>query len=266
MLIINADDFGLNSNATQATLVAFAQGLCSSATIVANGSDFSQAAELAHAHGLAPNIGIHLNLVEGVPLSEGIRQLPAFCTPEGEFNGRLITHWGLRLKLTRSEQEAIAQELRAQIAACRHAGLALTHADSHQYAHTRWEVWQVIAPLLKEQGINKVRLTRNCGPGLAMPKLIYKKLFNNNLRRTGFVTTDFFGSVDEVLHLWSTKPMLAARATIEVMVHPRFNSEAQLIDLDSSCLASLVHSLPNWEIIDNECPKDKRPTAVASWH
>jgi len=247
MLIINADDYGLNPNTTKATLAAFDLGLCSSATIVPNGSDFAKASELAHAHGFADRIGIHLNIIEGIPLTAPIRKLPRFCDAEGVFHGRLLTHHGLFPGLNISEQTALAEELRAQIKKCRVAGLNLSHADSHHHAHTRWEVWQVMGPILKEQGIHKVRLTRNCGPGLTVSKRIYKTFFNYHLRRTGFITTDYFGSVDEVLHLYSVNPVLAARSSIEAMVHPLFNAENHLIDLDSFCLTSLVNNLPTWQ-------------------
>lgn len=247
MLIINADDYGLNSSVTQAVLAAFAEGLCSSATILANGADFAQAAELAHTNKLVSKLGIHLNLVEGTPLTTPICKLPLFCDKEGCFNAAFTSRSGLALSLSTQEQHAIATELKAQIEKCQKAGLPISHADSHQNAHTRWEIWQVVAPVLKEYQVRKVRLSRNCGGNISMAKLVYKTLFNHQLRSAGFVTTDFFGDVSEVLHLQRRQPRLNSTSIIEAMVHPNFGPNNTLVDLDSTPLRPRIHSLPNWQ-------------------
>lgn len=246
MLIINADDYGLSSAVTLAVLEAFSQGLCSSSTIVANGADFQQAVELAHARHLAPRLGIHLNLVEGTPLTQGIRRIPRFCNADGQFSGHLTANWGVSWRLPRSEQELMAQELRAQVAVCRKARLLLTHADSHQCVHTRWEIWRVVGPLLKECGITRVRLSQNCVPSLSLPKTLYKWAFNAQLRAGGFRTADYFGSAADVLHLYKTR-VQGSNALVEAMVHPLFGDKDRLMDIHSASLAALVHAIPGWQ-------------------
>ena len=67
MIIINADDFGLNKSCSQAIALAFSEELVTDTTIMANGEYFDDAVKLAEKHGFFDKIGIHLNITEGKP-------------------------------------------------------------------------------------------------------------------------------------------------------------------------------------------------------
>ena len=71
-IIINADDFGLNTSVNHAIIESFEKGLINSTTIMANMPGFDEAIDLAHKHNIINKTGIHLTLTEGEPLTTNI--------------------------------------------------------------------------------------------------------------------------------------------------------------------------------------------------
>src|SRR5271169_5712936 len=82
-LILNADDFGLTRGVNQGIIRAHREGILTSATLMATGPAFSDAAELARAN---PTLGIgcHLVLTGGIAVSPA-RDIPSLV----DRNGRL---------------------------------------------------------------------------------------------------------------------------------------------------------------------------------
>ena len=72
-IIINADDFGLAESSSKAIAKAFSENLISSTTACANGDYIEQAYNIARDNGFLDKIGIHINLTEGKPLTDGIK-------------------------------------------------------------------------------------------------------------------------------------------------------------------------------------------------
>ncbi len=218
-IIINADDFGLNSSCTRAICDAFEKRLITDTTIVANGTAWEEALLNIREYHLEHSVGIHFNLTDGVPLTDPIRNCAMF-TDDGYFTGRIN-----RLQpLTNAEKKAVYDELTAQIEKIRHAGIELTHADSHHHIHTAPFIAPIFARVCKEHGISKIRLHRNIGkiPGY---KRIVKTLFNRWLHWKGIRTTAFFGSVDDI------QVLLPGVGVTEIMVHPGYNFKNELIDI-----------------------------------
>lgn len=244
-LVINADDYGKDLPTTLAIIDAFSKGLCASATIMATGEAFEEAVELAGYNHIVDKMGIHLNLTEGRPLTDPIRGVRIFCNEEGFYNSLFRLSKPVNLKgFSRAEKTVVFLELKAQIEKCLKAGLPLSHMDSHHHVHTRWEVWQVVKPLLKEFGIPRVRLSANCKKTSFSPKTIYKYLFNKHLRWVGFETVDYFGSTDEVGDLLKRRPQLAiGKEAIEVMVHPLYQNSQELCDLNGMKLVDSVKAI-----------------------
>src|SRR4051794_8028752 len=69
-LIINADDFGSNSDINAAIVSCFEKKLINSTTIMVNMKGFEEAVKLASVHGLKNNIGLHVCLTEGKSLTD----------------------------------------------------------------------------------------------------------------------------------------------------------------------------------------------------
>ena len=82
-----------------------------------------------------------------------------------------------------------------------------------------------IEEVLKEYGINKIRLHRNFGR-IKFYKKIVKNLFNKKLRKRGFITTDKMGSFEDL----RSDSAATKSALCEIMVHPDFDKNGVLVD------------------------------------
>ena len=216
-VIINADDFGLNKHCTDAICEAFEKGLITDTTLMANGKAFDYAIKRINADGIGERIGIHFNITEGEPLTENIKNLPEFVAA-GHFHGRID-----RLKpLSRAEKKAVYEELTAQAHKLESNGVHISHADSHHHIHTAIFIAPIVLRVCSEHKINKIRLHRNVGK-ISKFKYIVKKIYNNYLRRKKFITTQFFGSMDDM-------ESGEIKGSLEIMVHPDFDSAGAIID------------------------------------
>lgn len=223
-IIVNADDFGMNSGNNQAIIEAFGKGLISSTTLMANMPGFEEACELACCHQLLGRIGVHLNLTEGRPLSTAIRSFPLFCDEFGLFRPRRTLFY-----LAKEERHAVEAEFSAQIQACLDRGIHPTHLDSHQHIHTEWPIGQIAISVARQYGIGAIRLTRNCGAGIRLGHKLYKAAYNARLRIYGLAKTRYFGSAKDVATVLAT-----TRDDIEVMVHVTDADPDNLLDRDDA--------------------------------
>ena len=101
-LIINADDYGLWEHNSRAIAAAMKQGLITDTTMMATGEWFDEATSLAKEAGFADRIGIHLNLTEGEPLTDEMKNCPAFVE-----NGRFHKHPNRLHRLSKTERAAL---------------------------------------------------------------------------------------------------------------------------------------------------------------
>jgi chitin disaccharide deacetylase len=186
-VIVNADDFGLSPCENAVILGAFQAGLISSATAMANMPAFDAACVMAQHPLLKGRIGLHFNLTYGRPLSQGILVRPTFCDPQGEFDLNLPRHsfW-----LNRLDREAVMDELEAQWQRCLNNGMRPSHIDSHQHVHNIWPIGEIVARFAARQGV-AVRLARNLGQNLSLPKRVFKGLLNRRLQTLAGATADY---------------------------------------------------------------------------
>lgn len=235
-MIINADDFGYSTDVNAAIIEAFQTGLCSSTTLMVNMPGASEAGSLAREHKLTGFVGMHLVLDEGDPLTDTIRRQPLFCSNVGHL---CLPRSSPIFRLSTSEQSALADEIRAQIAQCRSLGIDPTHIDSHHHIHTEWAIGKVLLRVAREQGIVAVRPTRNCGASINTVKRVYKWAYNQRLRQAGLKKVKYFGSIDDIVDLMEHERGNKVARSCEIMVHPLFDRERVLTDngtipLDSS--------------------------------
>ncbi|MCO7564134.1 ChbG/HpnK family deacetylase [Pseudomonas sp. S 311-6] len=210
-VIVNADDFGLSAHTNAVILHAFQAGLISSATAMANMPAFAGACVLAQQPALKGRIGLHFNLTYGRPLSQAILAEQRFCAPHGEFDLRLKRR---TLRLSRSEREAVEQELQAQWQHCLEHGLVPSHLDSHQHVHNIWPIGEIVARFARQQGV-PVRLARNLGHNIGPLKRLFKTLLNRRLRQLSGATADYVCTPVDL------KAGLAPKAgVLEVVAHP----------------------------------------------
>jgi hopanoid biosynthesis associated protein HpnK len=159
-LIINADDFGLTTGVNRAIVEAHERGVVSSATLMANGQAFDEAAKLA---GSRPRLGVgcHIVLVDGIPLvrdaashslldrSRSIAGTPRFREGIGKFATLAL--------LGRLAPDEIEAEATAQIRKLQSAGIAVTHLDSHKHTHMFPHVFRPLLRAAKACGVTAIR-------------------------------------------------------------------------------------------------------------
>lgn len=222
-IIINADDFGYSLEINLAIRESYIQGIISSTSIMANMLGFEDAIGIIKELQMNQCVGIHLNITDGKPLTKAILQIERFCDYNGNFSFKRNS--SIFKRLTKSEKEVLGLEFRAQIARCKVNGVVLTHADSHQHIHTEWNIAKIAINVLKEEGISKIRISKNIGSGISKNwvaiglKKIYKSYFNRFLRKKGFITTNLFGGFSDINSL--KEEFIQKDLTCEIMCHPK---------------------------------------------
>ncbi len=210
-VIINADDFGLNAEENRTIIRAFEHNLISSATVMANMPAFVEACELARQHRLQGKIGLHFNITYGRPLSQSIRGERQLCNPNGDFDLQVRQH---ELWLSKRARQAIEEELHSQWQRCLEHGLRPTHIDSHQHVHNIWPIGEVVARFARRQGV-PLRLARNLGRNLTLPKRLFKQLLNRRLRQLAHASADHVCTPLDLHH-----GALPSGGILEVVAHP----------------------------------------------
>ncbi len=238
-IIINADDFGLTERANRAIVEAFQQHLCSSTSIMANMPGFEEARELAEEHNLVHRIGLHLNLGEGIALTEAMRRSRVFSDSQGKLK---LTSREFPFFLTDDERRILADEIRAQIRRCRQMHIPLTHLDSHRHGHLVWAVLRVLLAVARDERIPYIRIPRNCGRGIGWLKASYKWMVIRQINRAKMRGTQYCGSIADFSAL---KYAGNDRGSVEIMVHPRYSAAGLLCNYPSEM--SLANDLERVE-------------------
>ena len=226
-VIVNADDFGLDENRTRAIIQAYQEGWVSTTTAIVTTDWFQKAVDMAKGLRLHRNIGLHLNLTEGFPLTERIRESSLFCNPDGSFNARFHASPWHRLYLTNYEAIAVREEVEAQFSRFLHSGLSCRHIDSHHHIHTDFSIANIVLPLVVKARFRTIRLSRNLGVGLNLWKRLYKHFINGRLASCKGVSlnADYFCNFDDLRRNVGELP---DGCTVEVMTHPLFSRNRQL--------------------------------------
>jgi len=239
-LIVNADDFGFTSGVNRAIVKAHADGIVTSATLMANGPAFCEAKELAKQ---LPSLstGCHVVLIDGEPVLPPARVLS--LTKSGQF-GNSLKSFAARVFTGKLEAAEIAAEAAAQIRKVQSAGVRVSHFDTHKHTHI---FPKVLYPLLLAAAECGVRAVRNpFGPRLPSrlsellkrPNLwtrwaemrvlgTFAGKFQEAVQREGFVTPDgtlgieVTGTLNETL--FTAIATSIPEGTWEFVCHPGFN-------------------------------------------
>jgi predicted glycoside hydrolase/deacetylase ChbG (UPF0249 family) len=132
-LIVNADDFGLTRGINRAILELHLAGALTSATLMANGPAFDDAAAIAVAH---PSLGVgcHIVLTDGTPLSHP-QDIPSLLGADGKSFRPSLPDFVLAVLRGKVSEDEIAIEALAQVQRLQRAGIDVTHLDTHKHAH-----------------------------------------------------------------------------------------------------------------------------------
>lgn len=135
-LIVNADDFGFTPGVNQGIVEAHLGGIVTAATLMADGSAFAQAVELARA---TPTLDVGAHLV---------------LWPDGDMPQRLPAFLRRAARLSAAEIEA---EFARQVEKILAAGLAPSHLDTHKHTHLLPHVMRAVVGVARRFGIPWVR-------------------------------------------------------------------------------------------------------------
>ena len=220
-ITVNADDYGWSQSCSKAIISAYEQHLIQTTTMISNGSYFEDAATLLEKSTLKEYVGIHFDLTEGCPLTEGIKSDSFFCGSDGLFH----MHMNRYSSLNREQKKHAYDELCAQVRRFHSAGFHIHHADSHHHIHTAPNIYPIVVCVMKEFGIEKMRISRNIG-GMSFVKKLLKTGFNVSLKIQKLNYTDYFCGLSEFSRIhFDQKDTI-----VELMCHPDFDSKGIIID------------------------------------
>ncbi len=230
-LIVNADDFGQTNGVNAGIVEAHRNGILTSATLMANGAAFEDAVRLA---GSCPElgVGVHLNLVEGEPVSR-----PSDVPSLLDRRGNLLSKFALvrRHLAGRLNAEQLRREVEAQIDRVLRADIVPTHVDSHKHVHAYPPFFSVVTQVARARGVGAVRLPlerlgwkelASCPSDAVRTFLINgaSSVSRRLLRRTPLYTTDAFAGTlrtGKVTVPWLVGWIASlSHGTAELMVHP----------------------------------------------
>jgi predicted glycoside hydrolase/deacetylase ChbG (UPF0249 family) len=154
-LILHSDDFGLHPAINDAILACARRGVLSSTSVLANGRAAREAIlEGRKIEGLG--IGVHLNIVRGMPISE-----PSAIRSVVNRHGRFLNSLPrllIRSRLARLRAGDIYQEYKSQLLFVLRSGVTPTHLDSEKHSHLLLpQAAEAVRRLAREFGIRKVR-------------------------------------------------------------------------------------------------------------
>ncbi|WP_018341527.1 carbohydrate deacetylase [Cytophaga aurantiaca] len=227
-LILNADDFGWDNDATNAIIELVGLGKIHNTTVLANHVQSVDLIRLKNT-GASISIGLHTCLNEG----KSLRSTPSSLTDE---HCNFYSSKDLFIKCLRKEilYEDVLHEIKLQHNFLLEHGIAVTHADSHQHIHQYPFLGNLITKALAEVGIARIR---NCNPYSVydLRRVIIKTfclLTAKNIdafKHPDVLITDFTNTtisfqdrVPEILKSIAS----SSHHTIEWMCHPGFENRS----------------------------------------
>ncbi len=225
-LLINADDFGMSASVNEAIDVCINNNWIQRTTLMVNMPQTEEAVNLARQSKYVDRVGLHINLVEGLPLTHKIRQT-SLCNETGAFNGLFFKKLIHRFYLKKREREVVEEEIEAQIKRYIGYGFKAMHLDSHQHSHVNASVFFIVVKLALKYNFKSLRLSRNLPVNeITGLKNIYKKLINhkiikfNNEHCYGGNKYQYFGSKRDCEKEGIGNNMKNKQFVVEMMVHP----------------------------------------------
>ena len=212
-IVIHADDFGKDESVTHAICMVITGGVCDETSLMVNMPYADEAVRLARQNGFSERVGLHLNLTEGVPLTEKILSCKRFCDANGLFNKKFHSSALGRFRLSRDESNAVEEEIVAQLLKFISYGGLMMKIDSHHHVHTDWAIYRILKPLALEYRFRSMRISADLHC-VGILQQLYKGLYNRDVRRY-FETTDHFDGA-------TTVSLKHEGGISEAMVHPMF--------------------------------------------
>jgi predicted glycoside hydrolase/deacetylase ChbG (UPF0249 family) len=223
-LIVNADDYGYFRCVSKGILTAATRGIVTATGVMANAPRFVEhAAMLRDCDSL--DVGVHLNLTEGVPLTSDLRR--GLSRWSGRFPRKLAMAGAILSGTVKTSD--VSREWRAQIERCLHDGLGVQFLNSHEHMHMLPSLFPVVKVLANDYAIRHIRFpTAQIAGGSSGSSLfrgaVMKALETINRRRTDIRAVHFLGMEAsgklDLPYLERSLSHLAPGEIYELMCHP----------------------------------------------
>jgi predicted glycoside hydrolase/deacetylase ChbG (UPF0249 family) len=156
-LIVTSDDCGLSEGINHATVDLHEKGIVTAASVMANFPATPHALTLFRQYP-SLDIGVHLNLTDGIPLTAS-----SDLSPLHRANGHFRSRWSLftqALNPTPAFLNAVESELAAQIEVLINSGISPRHLTTHLHFHTLPSLRKIVLQHAKKYGVEWVRAFR----------------------------------------------------------------------------------------------------------
>ena len=227
-IIATADDFGLNHAVNHAILYCFEQGYANSTSILTNTPCFDEAVSIIHENSFITNLGVHVNLAEGKPLTAFI---DSYLDNDGNFNLKKVNR--INNILNTEARAAFLKEIDAQINKALSNGLRIVHLDSHYHLHTLPCFYELFLKIAKQYNL-KIRLAQTFKENSYL-KFYFRKYINSIFKSNQLNYSDYFETVKEFLNNHSNP----SNRVSELMLHPSLDEAGNLTDhFDKSAMTN----------------------------
>lgn len=239
-VIANADDFGIRSSVNKAILYCFEQDYINSTSIMVNTGFFEEAVDFIHDQPSIINVGVHVNLAAGKPISNFNQ--PAYLTDDGNWNFNIVNK---KLNfLSAADQAAFSKEIHAQIDKALSNKIPLVHIDSHRHIHNLPGFYKLFLEAAKHYKL-KIRLSQTYNEGNYL-NFYYRKYINNVFRKEENNYSDYF---EDVQHFFKNEKRAGKNGVVEIMLHPDFDANDKLFDhFDKNSLKNWITFLEDLKI------------------
>lgn len=232
VLVITADDLGIDPRRDDGILAAHQAGAITQASLMVRGKSARDAARRAIEAGLP--VGLHLDLTE-TPACAPAQEIASLLDASGNKRGK----HGLRAAIERGEIDPahVAREAHAQIDAfIELTGVPPAHVDGHQHAHVIPFVAEVLAPVFAVRAVATTRIPEQREVDVADPNAarFYAGVSADGARARaiyaahGIRSTEAFAGLDLMGAAASAERLRAAirrnmrASSIELMCHPGY--------------------------------------------
>ena len=236
-LIINADDYGSDSNINTAIAFCMQNNIINSTSIMVNTNGFQEAVELAYKFYFTDRIGIHLNLTHGKSLTD---LSGTGLTDDNGFIRKSISKH--HIFLSRTIRDRIENEIIQQYNKLLEANITPTHIDSHHSVHVLPWMAGIFLKLAKKEKL-KIRLS-NDRFRKNIIYYIYNKYINNVYRKNNLNFSDKLETIDSFIkHYNKEKDMYKV---YEVLVHPTYIGDNIIDFVDNINLEQAILKLKQY--------------------
>jgi len=160
-VIFHADDMGLSRESDVFFYDCIENGNCTSVSLLANGANFTEAADFLKQHPEV-SVSVHLNVVEGKPLTRPEKRAEPFINEDNFFSCGFLGLWKTMLCSKESSKEWLFNEMETQVERIRTklGGARKISVDGHVHIHMLPPILKQLPVFCDKFGLDSMRIPR----------------------------------------------------------------------------------------------------------